>query len=88
MTEFSIANEYGETLAVSYEVVCGEENEIGMKYGISAMLTVDGEEKDRYITGQRFFTYTEAKLMAEVMCRHNVLPCTIADILMDLDEKY
>ena len=88
MTEFSICTEDGKEARVVYTVVEDEANEIGMRYGITAVMEIDGKKTDEYRTKQSFFTYTEAERMSEAMCRHNVMPCTLVDIMRDLSLNY
>lgn len=88
MTEFSICTEDGKEARVVYTVAEYEANEIGMRYGIMAVMEIDGKKTDEYRTKQSFFTYMEAERMSEAMCRHNVMPCTLVDIMRDLSLNY
>lgn len=49
-------------------------------YGIGAkILTDEGYEEEH--AKHRFFTYGEAVKTAEFLCRHQVTPCTLCEIL-------
>ncbi|MBQ3573956.1 MAG: hypothetical protein IJA16_05100 [Clostridia bacterium] len=49
-------------------------------YGIGAKMLTDKGCEEEYARN-RFFTYEEAVKTAEFLCKHQVTPCTLCEIL-------
>ena len=74
---FKFTTECGSENTVEFSVVKDEDAE--MPYGISAKICETGEKPT--VAHQRYFTYAEAIAVIDMLCRHQVMPCTLCDII-------
>lgn len=80
MTEYRFITEDGEEATVKFGITENVADQSGKVYGISAELNVaniveNAEAKNR------FYTYEEARLTIDMLCRHQVTPCTLCDVI-------
>lgn len=74
---FKFSAEDGNEYTVEFSVIKDEDDE--MPYGISAKMIKFGE--DVVSAPRRYFTYAEAIAVIDRLCRHQVMPCTLCDII-------
>ncbi len=78
-TNFSFISEYAENGQVEFSIMQTESDE--QCYGIKAVLTLDGREAEVEAVECKYFTLCEAEQVIEMLCRHQVMPGTLCDIL-------
>ena len=70
---FKFTTEYGDENTVKFTIVKDEDAE--RPYGISAVICETG------VASERYFTYAEAIAVIDMLCRYQVMPCTLCDII-------
>ncbi len=76
---YILKTESGNSVAVSFSVTKNNNEE--KPYGICAILEGDDGQSDKACADCRFITYDEAQKTIELLCKHQVTPCTLCDIL-------
>ncbi len=76
---FEFRDEEGECYRVSFTIL--EEAEGNRRYGIRAEIYQQGMFRERAEAPKRFFTRAEAEKTAEMLCRFQVTPCTLCEII-------
>ena len=74
---FSIITENGDEITVDFSIIKDENTE--KPYGIYSCVRSDRE--DSAIAAHRFYTYGEALSVVDMLCRYEVTPCTLCDII-------
>lgn len=74
---FSFITEDGEEITVDYSIVKEEDAE--KPYGIYACIR--GDKDESAFAERRYFTYAEALAVVDMLCRYEVTPCTLCDII-------
>ncbi len=74
---FSIITEDGDEITVDFSIVKDENAE--RPYGIYSCIR--GDREDSSLAEQRFYTYGEALAIVDMLCRNEVTPCTLCDII-------
>ncbi len=74
---FSIITEDNEEITVDFSIVKEENAE--RPYGIYACIRDNEEEFS--VAKQRFYTYGEALAVVDMLCRNEVTPCALCDII-------
>ncbi|MGN1092956.1 MAG: DUF6514 family protein [Monoglobaceae bacterium] len=74
---FKFTTEYGDENTVKFTILKNEGAE--KPYGISAVVCETGEKPT--VAAERYFTYAEAIAVIDMLCRHQVMPCTLCDII-------
>ena len=74
-----------------FKDIDGEENQVEMEilhsedshrpYGIKARIFRNGELQEVAEAKERFYSITEAEKTMEMLCRFQVTPCTLCDII-------
>ncbi len=72
-------DEDGETCRVEYTVLDAEKP--GWRYGIRARLFRKGNPVETAEATERFLTRTEAEQTMKMLCRYQVTPCTLCDVI-------
>ncbi len=70
--------ESGKSAKIDFFVITDHSAE--RPYGIGAKMLTDKGYEEEYAK-HRFFTYEEAVKTAEFLCRHQVTPCALCDVL-------
>ena len=70
--------ESGKSAKIDFFVITDDSAE--RPYGIGAKILTDEGYEEKYAE-HRFFTYEEAIKSAEYLCKHQVTPCTLCDVL-------
>ncbi len=78
-TSYLLKTESGGSVTVSFSVT--QNNNAEKPYGICAILKGDDGKSDKAYADCRFITYDEAQKTIELLCKHQVTPCTLCDIL-------
>lgn len=73
---FKLVCEDGKEIIVEFTVVRDAAAE--KPYGISASISGSGENS---VAAQRFYTYAEAVASIDMLCRHQVTPCVLCDVI-------
>ena len=75
-----LLTEDGENAVVEFEITenAGAEDRC---FGISATMTIDGSIAERSAVEERFFTRDEAEKTVAMLCKYQVTPCTLCDVL-------
>ena len=76
---FDFLDEEGAQYRVEFEIV--ESKEKLRRYGIRAMLLRDGTIRDEALAKERFLTRCEAEQAIKMLCRFQVTPCTLCQII-------
>lgn len=76
---YILKTESGSSATVSFSVTENKNEE--KPYGICAVLKGDDGRSDTVCADSRFITYDEAQKTIELLCKHQVTPCTLCDIL-------
>ncbi len=74
---FCVFTENGDEITVDFSIVKDEKAE--RPYGIYSY--VRGNREDSALAEQRFYTYGEAVAVVDMLCRNEVTPCTLCDII-------
>ena len=74
---FKFTTECGNENTVEFYVVKDEDAEI--PYGISSRIR-ESDDKPT-VASKRYFTYAETIAVIDMLCRHQVMPCTLCDII-------
>lgn len=77
-TSYTLVLENGKTATVTFSVT--KDVTADKPFGISAVIQSPGGI-EKSIASCRFFTYAEAAETAQYLCKHQVTPCTLCDIL-------
>ena len=77
-TEYEIKTENEKTAKVELCITQREGRE--RPYGIYAVIS-DGITRDEAYANERFFTHAEAEAAVRMLCRGEVTPCTLCDII-------
>lgn len=76
---YILETESGVSAEVTFSVT--ENNDSTKPYGVYASLTTKDGKSDEAYAACRFFTYEEAQKAIELLCKHQVTPCTLCDII-------
>ncbi len=76
---FDFRDEEGECYRVSFTIL--EEDEGLFRYGIRSEIFRQGISKDCTEVAGRFLTRAEAEKTVEMLCRFQVTPCTLCDVI-------
>lgn len=74
---FRIVTEDREELFVDFTII--KEDNVQKPYGIYACIR--GDKNDSAFAKRRFFTYAEAIATVDMLCRYEVTPCTLCEII-------
>ena len=77
-TVYEIKTENGKTAKVELCITQREGRE--KPYGIYAAIS-DGITRDEAYANERFFTHAKAEAAVRMLCRGEVTPCTLCDII-------
>lgn len=77
-TVYKIKTEIGETATVEMHIIKKENSQ--KPFGIYARI-VGGEEVEEAYAEERFYTYEEAVATINMLCKGEVTPCTLCDII-------
>ena len=75
---FKIQTENGKLLTVVFTII--KDTNSQKPYGIASKILETGKD-DIFIASHRFFTYAEAIATVDMLCRFQVMPCTLNDII-------
>lgn len=73
---FKLVCENGKEIVVEFTVV--KEDVAEKPYGISANIRGSVEKS---VATRRFYTYAEAVASIDMLCRNQVTPCTLCDVI-------
>ncbi len=76
---FDFQSEEGETYRVGFRIL--EKDGAARRYGIRAELFREGILLEETEVSERFFTREEAEQTVDMLCRFQVTPCTLCDIV-------
>ncbi len=76
---FDFQDEDGEVCRVEFELL--DSGESLRRYGIRARLFREGSLAETAEATERFMTREEAEQTAKMLCRFQVTPCTLCDIV-------
>ncbi len=74
---FKLITEDKQEIVVDFSIV--KEDNVEKPYGIYSCIR--GSRDDSAIAEERFFTYAEAIAAVDMLCRNEVTPCTLCDII-------
>lgn len=75
-----LLTEDGENAVVEFEITENADAK-DRCFGISATMTIDGSIAERSAVEERFFTRDEAEKTVAMLCKYQVTPCTLCDVL-------
>ncbi len=81
MNSYVFATEKGDEAEVVFDIIKSDSSLNGKIYGISATITVNGVETETRTVSDKFFTRDEAAENIKMLCKYQVTPCTLADVL-------
>jgi len=76
---FTFADEEGAFHSVEFSLL-QDEGEI-RTYGIQAQMKKDGVEEESASVKERFITREEAEATIQMLCKYQVMPCTLKDVI-------
>lgn len=76
---FDFCDEEDQLYRVQFEVL--EDGGNRRPYGIGATIYADGKQIETTKARNRFFTRTEAEENIKMLCKFQVTPCTLRDII-------
>lgn len=80
--KFMFVTEEEREAVVEYKVT--ESTDSDRSYGIAAEVKSEGETLEYEEVGNIFFTYEEAERVTDILCRYEVTPCALRDVIRDL----
>ena len=81
MNSYVFATEKGDEAEVVFDIIKSSDYLTKKIYGISATISVDGIVTETKTVSDKFFTFDEAKECIKMLCRYQVTPCTLTDVL-------
>ena len=75
-----LLTEDGENAEIVFDITENADAE-DRRFGISAVMTIDGAIAESSSAKERFFTRVEAEKTVAMLCKYKVTPCTLCDVL-------
>ncbi len=75
LNEFCFITEKGESAKVSFSIIKDE------LYGIESTIHIENRDLETVRAKNRFFTKAEAENTISMLCKNQVTPCTLCDII-------
>lgn len=77
--KIEIITEDGDTAQLCFSITENTADE--RRFGISADMYIGNDLVEHSSADNRFFTFEEAEKTVDMLCRYEVTPCTVCDVL-------